>query len=356
MRTSLACPLAALLVAVAAVGCSSADPAPAHKPTPAKGPTGDPTTTPPVNDALPPVPPGPAPAPGTEIGTETWKDGKLLPLSVSIKAGAIVDIEPGAKVSASSGVAITVNGTLRVAASANHAKLGGMNWKGIVIAKGGTLTVDGLDISDSESGVWTMTGNADATMLNSSITNAATPFKMEAGSKLSFTKSKVAKATGMSTIAGTFVASYMDYDKGTNEGLQISDPVGTMTISDSTLRGAGGGDYVVSSAAKLVKVEYTTITGSHCGLHFGAVDKFTIDHVSDDANSYGAMLYGSGAGPNSITSSNVRSTQTDLDMSGTNGPTTIDKSFMGPPSKSQLQASAKITNPAAAPVLDAKPR
>ena len=350
---SLPCSFAALLVALAAVGCSSADPVPLKKASTTK-PAPTTGTDDPVNDIPAPAPAQPAPAAGTEIGTETWKDGKQLPVSVSIKAGAIVDIEAGATVTAASGVAITVNGTLRVTTGATHAKLGGKNWKGIVIAKGGTLTVDGLDISDAEIGMWTMAGNADATMANSTITNAATPFKMEPTSKLSISKSKVVKATGQSTIAGTFVASYMDYDKGVNEGLQLGDPAGTMTISDSTLRGAGGGDYIVSSAGKLVKVEYTTITGSHCGLHFGAVDKFIIDHVSDDSNSYGAMLYGSGAGPNQITSSNVRSTDKDLDMSGTNGATTIDKSFTG--GKNTLAANAKITNAAVSPVLDAKPR
>ena len=350
---SLPCSLTALLVAVAAVGCSSADPVPLRKASTSPAPTAT-TPTGPVDDAPAPVPTEAAPAAGTEIGTETWKDGKQLPVSVSIKAGAIVDIEPGATVTAGSGVAITVNGTLRVTTGATHAKLVGKNWKGIVIAKGGTLTVDGLDISDAEIGMWTMAGNADATLANSTITNAATPFKMEPTSKLSVSRSKVVKATGQSNIAGTFVASYLDYDKGVNEGLQLSDAAGTMTISDSTLRGAGGGDYIVSSAGKLVKVEYTTVTGSHCGLHFSAVDKFIIDHVSDDSNSYGAMLYGSGAGPNQILSSNVRSTDKDLDMSGTNGATTIDKSFTG--GKNTLAANAKITNAAASPILDAKPR
>jgi len=257
-------------------------------------------------------------------------------------------------VTASTGVSITVKGTLSVKASASHAKLSGANWKGIVVASGGTLEVDGLDITDAEIGMYTQTGNLAATMLNSSITNAATPFKMEPGSKLTFTKSSVVKATGASNIAGTFVASHMEYDKGSAEGLDLNDAAGSMTISDSVLKGLGGGDYVVSRAGALVKVEYTTITGSHCGLHFNGVEKFIIDHVSDDQNSYGAMLYGSGAGPHSVISSNVRSTDKDLDMSGTNGALTIDKSFTG--GKNTLQVNAKITNPATAPVADAKPR
>jgi len=353
MRRSSLASLAALVIAVAAVGCASADPQPLTN----RKTTGTPTPAPSSTgvDDLPPAPaPTPAPPPGAEIGSETWAGGKQLAASVTIKAGATVDIAPGATVTAGTGISITVRGTLSVKASASHAKLTGMNWKGIVIASGGTLNVDGLDITNAEIGMWTQTGNLDAVMLSSSITNAATPFKMEPGSKLSVTKTTVAKSTGQSNIAGTFTASYLNYDKGSAEGLALNDPAGTMTISDSTLTGVGGGDYVVSRAGKLVKVEYSTITGSHCGLHFSAVDKFIIDHVSDDQNSYGAMLYGSGAGPNQILSSNVRSTDKDLDFSGTNGATTIDKSFTG--GKNTLAANATLTNVATAPIANAKPR
>jgi hypothetical protein len=349
--------LAAVLVALAAAACSAdATPVAVHKPA-TKAPATGGTATQPANpaDDLPAAQPAtPAPTAGAEIGSESWADGKQLAASVTIKAGATVDIAPGATVTAASGVSITVKGTLSVSAAANHAKLDGMNWKGIIIASGGTLNVDGLDISNAEVGAWTQTGNLDATMLNSSISNAATPFKMEAGSKLTFTKSKVLKSTGQSQIAGTFVASYMAYDKGSSEGLELNDAAGSMTISDSTLTGLGGGDYVVSRTGALVKVEYTTIMGAHCGFHFNAVDKFIIDHVSDDQNSYGAMLYGSGAGPNQILSSNVRSVDKDLDFSGTNGATTIDKSFTG--GKNTLAANAKITNAATVPVPNAKPR
>ena len=359
-QPSLASLTAALLVVAPAassalVGCSSPDPAPiAHHSTTPKTPATSGTAMNP-NDDLPPAPAAtPAPAAGSTFESGTWADGKQLAASVTIKAGATVEIAPGATVTAASGVSITVQGTLSVSAAANHAKLTGMNWKGIVIASGGTLNVDGLDIENAENGMWTQAGNLDATMLDSSITSAAVPFKMEPGSKLTFTKSKVLKSTGSSQIAGTFAASYMSYDKGSSEGLELNDAAGTMTISDSTLTGVGGGDYVVSRAGSLVKVEYTTITGSHCGFHFDAVDKFIIDHVSDDQNSYGAMLYGSGAGPNQILSSNVRSTDKDLDFSGTNGATTIDKSYTG--GKNTLATNAKITNAATVPVPDAKPR
>jgi hypothetical protein len=355
MRQSSLASLAALVLAATVAGCAADSPQPLtnHKTTGTNPPATAPTKNP-ADDLPAPAPPTPAPTPGAEIGTETWADGKQIPASVTIKAGATVDIAPGATVTAAAGVSITVKGTLRVKASASHAKLGGANWKGIVIASGGALDVDGLDITNAEIGMWTQTGNLSAVMLGSSITNAATPFKMEPGSKLSVTKSTVAKSTGQSNIAGTFTASYLNYDKGSSEGLELNDPAGSMTISDSTLTGVGGGDYVVSRAGALVKVEYSTITGSHCGLHFNAVDKFIIDHVSDDQNSYGAMLYGSGAGPNQILSSNVRSTDKDLDFSGTNGVTTIDKSFTG--GKNTLASNATITNTATMPVPNAKPR
>lgn len=355
MRSPALSSLIAVVIAVAAVGCTAdADPAPIAKKKPT---TTTPGTTPeknPNDDTKDKTDPGPAPTPGAEVGSETWKTGKQLAASITIKAGATVDIEPGATVTAATGVAITVKGTLSVKAASLHAKLGGTNWKGIVVASGGTLNVDGLDITDAEIGMFAQTGNLEATMLNSSITNAKTPFQMEPGSKLTFTKSKVVKATGASNIAGTFIASYMEYDKGSNEGLDLDDAAGSMTISDSILKGLGGGDYVVSRKGALIKVEYSTISGSHCGLHFNNVDKFIIDHVSDDQNSYGAMLYGSGAGPHQIIASNVRSTDKDLDMSGVNGPLSISGSFTG--GKNTLQANATITNAATAPIANAKPR
>ena len=229
--------IAAVLVALTAAGCSAdATPVAAHKPGTKAPATGGTAATTPANpaDDLPAAPaPTPAPTAGAEIGSESWANGKQLAASVTIKAGATVDIAPGATVTAASGVSITVKGTLSVSAAANHAKLDGMNWKGIIVASGGTLNVDGLDISNAEVGAWTQTGNLDATMLNSSITNAATPFKMEPGSKLTFTKSKVLKSTGQSQIAGTFVASYMAYDKGSSEGLELNDAAGSMANRSS---------------------------------------------------------------------------------------------------------------------------
>ena len=106
---------------------------------------------------------------------------------------------------------------------------------------------------------------------------------------------------------------------------------------------------------KLVHVEYTTIAGSHCGFHFDSVDKFEIDHVTDDTNSYGTMLYGSGAGPNTISYSNFTNGTKDLDAQGTNGPIKVDHVHTG--GKDSFQGVVPtITNKEASPVPNAKPR
>jgi hypothetical protein len=290
-----------------------------------------------------------APDPGTTVATETWAEGKSITSNVNIGAGAVVTIAPGATVTVGRGVAITVTGTLKTTPTS---KITGSGWTGIVIAKGGTLDADGLTLEGADSALWPQTGNTKASFANGTII-ARTPFKMENGSTLTISRTKVT-ASGGSAIAGTFIASYMEYDKGTSGGLTLNDPAGSMTITDSILKGAGGGDYVISSAGKLVKLEYSTISGSHCGLHFTGVDQFILNHVSDDTNSYGGMLYGSGAGPHTISASNVRSTQVDLDMQGTNGPLTITDSYI--PGTNTLATNATLTAARDMPVADAKPR
>lgn len=299
-----------------------------------------------------PAGPQEVPEEGTPVGNETWADGKTIAENVTISAGSTVEIAPGAKINVGNNVSITVKGTLKVASAATHAKLTGQTWGGVVIAEGGTLTADGLDFENAGSAIWTQKGNLDATLTNGVI-KGETPFKMEAGSKLSVSKTNIT-STGGSAIAGTFTASHITYNKS-GGGISISDPAAVVTISDSTLKGASNtdSDFVVSSGAKTIKIEYSEISQTHCALHFNAVDQFTIDHVSLVANTYGAMLYGSGAGPHSITASNVQNNPTGLDMQGTNGPLTVTGSFT---SNNKLATNATETNKATANIADAKPR
>jgi hypothetical protein len=106
--------------------------------------------------------------------------------------------------------------------------------------------------------------------------------------------------------------------------------------------------------------------GSHCAFHFDAVDRFEIDHVTAGAatpagagklNNYGAMLYGSGAGPNVISNSNFMNAEVNLDLQGANGPITITNTYStGLNSAADGSWTWAAADVAAAPIADARPR
>jgi hypothetical protein len=357
MRAPIFVTSLALVSVFAAFGCASSDPAPINHRTSGTPPADD--TTPGTDDTKPVDPPGTPPDPGTPLtGDETWDSSKTFTGSVTIPAGKTVTIAAGASISVPAGFAVTVNGTIKSATpGATHAKITGTGWAGIVVAQGGTMTLDSVDLTGAKKALWTQKGNTDATYANG-VLSADVPFTMEAGSKLSISKSTVTAANGQSSLMGTFNASYMTYDKGTNEGFTFNDAAGTLTIIDSTLKGNGGGDYVVVDAAATMSVTYTTISGSHCPFHFGASGptKYTVDHVSDDSNGYGWMLYGSGAGPSTISNSNFRDQSYNIEMTGTNGAVTLTNNYFGTAANAnKLQAAATTKSTATAPITDAKP-
>jgi hypothetical protein len=357
MRLSL---ISVVLVAVGAVACGS-DPAPVQRHGSNTPPADDQDNAPPgPNDTKPPADPGTPPPVGTPEPPGTWADGHVVSGNINIPAGTTVTIAAGAQIKIAPDAAITVAGELIGTAGATHAKLAPTSgtWSGLVVAQGGKLTLDSVDIAAAKIGIWTQKSNVDATYANGTM-DANQPFQMEAGSKLSVSKSTV-KAAAASALAGTFNASYMTYDKGTSEGLYMNDAAGSMTFSDSTLKGAGGGDYIVSSAATLIKVEYTTITGSHCPFHFSAPGpaKYEVDHISDDTNGYGWMLYGSGAGPHTISNSNFTDSYVNIEMTGTNGKVTLTNNFFinGSAGANKLQTAATVASTANARIANAKPR
>ncbi|MBX3229358.1 MAG: hypothetical protein KIT84_17940 [Labilithrix sp.] len=280
--------------------------------------------------------------PGTTIASGTWEDGKTIAENGTINAGEVVTIAPGATINLGPGVTVIVKGTLKVDSAAKHAKLTGTGWGGLLVSQGGKLEANGLDIEGAKNAIWTETGG-DATIENGVI-KAESPFKMDAGSKLTVTKTNVT-ATAGSTLAGTFTASYLDYDKGVAPGLTMNDAAGTFSATDSNFHGTGkGGDFIISSGAKSLTLAYTKVANSHCGLHFNAVDKFTLDHVTIESNDYGAMLYGSGAGPHEIKDTNfLVNAAYDADIKGTNGPINATGSLMK--DVPGLTQTAKATGP-----------
>ena len=299
---------------LAALGCSSAEPSVPHI-----GPHGDNTGgggggsggvsggggggtnggTPDGGSGTPPV---------TTNGDETWATGKTISGSVNIAAGSTVTIAPGAIVDVASGATITVAGTLKGTSTATHAKLTGTAWGGLVVASGGALTLDGVDLENAASPLAISKGNTSATYNNGTITAASTPFNVSVGGKLSVGHVMVTGTKGMSSIGGAFTASYLSYDSGGNEGIMLTDATTVFTVDDSKFFGTGntGGDMISSSQAASIHFGHSEISHSHCAFHFNNVTQFDITYATLHDNSYGFMLYGSGStGTRSVSFSNI---------------------------------------------------
>lgn len=302
-------------------------------------------------------------------------DGTHLTVPLEIPAGMTISIAPGARLTADPGVTITVRGTLKVAsASGRHAVVApaqaGMPWGGVTVESGGTLDAEGLDLEGTAKALQLKTGTAAARYDQGTITGAEVAFDIARGARLDTAHATVVGATQASGVDGQLHARYLDYDKaGLSGGIILGDPTAVLDVTDSRFHAPpafGGGDYLISLGASLVHVAYTTITGSHCAFHFDSVDRFEIDHVTAGAeapsaergqNSWGAMLYGSGAGPHVISNSNFMNREANLDYQGPNGPMTITNTFSTglntAPDGAWTWAAADV---AAAPIPDAQPR
>jgi hypothetical protein len=301
-------------------------------------------------------------------------DGTHLKESLEIAAGSTISIAPGARVTVDKDVTITIHGTLKVASAGTHARIApataGDTWVGLVVAQGGTLDAEGLDLDGATKALNVLTGATAARYDHGTISGVEVPFQIAAGARLDTAHASVVAATFASGVSGEIHASYLDYEKaGLGGGIVMDDPTAVFELADSTLHaapGPGGGDYVISLNSKLVHVTYSTITGAHCAFHFDAVERFEIDHVTAGAaspagpgklNNYGGMLYGSGAGPNVISNSNFDNSEVNLDFSGINGPLTIRNTFStGKNSQADGMWTWADADVATAPIADAKPR
>lgn len=335
MRIGLSCLFA--VVSASGFACGSSAPA-------------DDTTTPPKtggNSTL-----------TTISSDQTWSN-KTLTGNVVIAAGATVDISPGATITCAKGSTITVNGSLTVSAKSNRAKISCSSWVGLIIANGGSLAAEGLEIENADTAIRTATGNRAATFSYGSVRGTESPFVLEVRSKLSLDHSTFV-ATGVSEVLGDLQASYIDYTKGAGEGIITGDDNATMTIADSIFQGSGGtGDFLVSQKGKLVKVSYTTVKGAHCAFHFDDVGSFEIDHSTSDENAWAAMLYGSRE-PSTISASNFVGLSMNIDVQNANGDINIAGTHFesSNTTKNKFAGSTmpRVTNNATAKVSGAAPR
>jgi hypothetical protein len=313
---------------------------------------------------------GPAAPPENTGGLD---DGAHLTAALEIPAGTTATIPAGAKILADPGVMVVVHGTLVVASAKAHARIAAADsmhpWGGIVVANGGRLDADGLDLASADTALTVSAGSLGARYDHGTMTAPAVPFQIDVGARLDTAHAAVVGASASSSVSGELHASYLDYAMSPlGGGIITMDPAAVFDASDSTFHGAtaGGSDYIVSYAASLVRVVYSTITEAHCAFHFNDVARFEIDHVTAGAKSpsgqgnlvaYGAMLYGSGAGPHTISNSNFAS-GVGLDEQNPNGPITITNTYTtGTNGNDKLSSwTWAPADVATAPVLDAKPR
>jgi hypothetical protein len=303
-------------------------------------------------------------------------DGTVLTTALEIPAGTTVVIPPGAKIVAAPGVTITVGGVLSVASQAKHALIAtaapmpdtSHTWGGIVVASGGHLDADGLDLEGAKNALWLQTGSLASRYDDGTIADAQFALQIEAGARLDTAHARVANASAASGINGELHASYLDYETSAlSGGLITSNANAVFDATDSTFHGAmvSGGDYITSYAAALVHVAYSTVNDAHCAFHFDDVARFELDHVTAGMRPgmpggpwvvYGAMLYGSGAGPNAISNSNFTGGESDLDQANTNGPLTITNTYTTGRNALDATWTWAAADVAAAPIPDAHPR
>ena len=145
------------------------------------------------------------------------------------------------------------------------------------------------------------------------------------------------------------------------------DASSVLDITDSTFHAVsvGGFDYITTYAATLVHVAYTTITEAHCAFHFNDVTRFELDHVTAGAKTpagpgglvfWGAMLYGSGPGPNTISNSNFMGASANFDQMGDNGPLTITNTYTTGLNSTTPTWTWLPADVAKTPIPDARPR
>jgi hypothetical protein len=283
----------------------------------------------------------------------TWNDGQMLNATVTIAAGESVTIAPGATITVAAGVGITVAGSLSAqSAAATHARLvAPANWAGILVAPGGSLALDGVDLVGANTAIEVQAGATQARYDHGIIDGATTPFQIDSGAALTTTGAVVVHTQGMSTVAGSLTAARLDYDANMNQGFMVTDAVGLharLSVEDSKLHGAGQGssDMVVVGTGASLHVARSEVYASHCGFHFSPIDAFDITLSNIHDCTYGFMLYGSeGPGPRTVTNSNVvNNLEFAFDTTpSNNGPITFDHCYvMG---TQQTGGIVTVTNP-----------
>jgi len=300
-------------------------------------------------------------SPATEAGTETWADGKTIDTDVVIPEGATVTIAPGATITVGSNVSIRVEGALACASAAGtHATLTGSAWQGIKVAVHGTVTLDGLDVTNAVTAL-DVSGDGKNTYDHGTITNAA-PFVIATGAALSTTGAKVVKAAGLARVSGSLTASYLDMDANDHGAIVTLDKTAVLSLEDSTIHNSGklgstsAPDQLTDNGAATFHVAYSDISGAHCGFHFDQASVFDIDHITVHDVTNGADFWGtSTSGTRTIKSSNWQNVVENFDETNVNGVISVDGCYTTGTNKLK-DTQVTITNASSTPIAGAGPR
>jgi len=281
--------------------------------------------------------------------------------TVQIYPGAVVEIQGDADIECSPAAQVIVAGTLRKAAGA-RAKISCAEWGGIVVAQGGVVDLNGIDLDNAGTTIETTVGAGESKLTDATIRNSLKPFLIRKQSKLTLTNVKAitpAKVDdnilSIADVFGTLVASRLDYDAGPSEGISVKDG-GDVTIEDSIIHGTNGQDMISAYKAKSIKVSYSTLSGAHCGPHIEGIESFTFDHVTSEKNTYGFTIYQAGAGPHVVRDSNLSGDAAWLDLQGDHGPITFENVYTTGGKEVVQNTSAPTINKATAPIPNARPR
>ena len=187
----------------------------------------------------------------------------MLSVPTVIAPGVTVTIAPGATIHATSGIQITVQGTLTAAGGAEASITSDSSWAGILVDKGGTLTLTNVDIDNTSVGAISVNVGALNVEYDSGTINAsAAPFAIQAGAKLTTKHATVKGSLGTTRVQGELDASYLDYDANGQDGITAESDSAVLSIEDSELHGISGqtGDGIVSYlGAGTIHVAYTEI-------------------------------------------------------------------------------------------------
>jgi len=299
---------------------------------------------------------------GSIEGNVTWSGQNLEIIgAVTIKVGATLTIAPGTNVSCGPNGSIVVGGTLR---TTGGVKISCRRWIGIIVAKGGTIDLDGITVENAYSAIELTKETAPGVVKNSTLRGSQHPFIVRDGSKLTLTNTKIFNQTGgsedgtsiISEVFGTLEASRIEYDAAGWEGIMVKKG-GTALIEDSVFTATNGGDLIATEElAKNLTVRYSTMKGAHCGPHIQGADSFEFDHITSESNAFGLTVYGAGAGPNIVKDSNLLGDSAWLDAQGTHGAWTIENVFTQGTEIFLKGAAPEIKSKAPGRIDNAKPR